>query len=127
MRLMELKRPDELVELERQLDRLMVPLGLDVDFTRHFQQRIMGREQRITKQQVISAFTKLKQKYKQRLLSAKKKPDYEAILKDFEQELNIVFGIDGGNMNLITIKSKDPNTFYANVEGGDELRVGITR
>lgn len=127
MKLFELKQPEELVELERQLDRLMIPLGLDVEFTRHFQERILGREQRITKQQVVSAFTKLKQKYKQRLLGAKKRPNYEAILKDFEQELNIVFGIEGGEMNLITIKSKDPNSFFANTQGGDELKVGRAR
>lgn len=123
MKLYELQSPDEVRELEAQLDALMRPVGLDVEFSRHFVERLLGREQRVTIEEIVGAFAKLKGKYKKRLLSAKKKPDYEAVLKDFSNDLNIVFGIRGGEMKNITIKRKDPNTFRLNIQGGDELRV----
>ena len=123
MKLLELASPAEVTELEKQLDNLMRPVGLDVEFSRHFIERILGREKRVTIEEVVKAFAKLKSKFKRRLLSAKKKPNYEAVLKDFGSELNIVFGISGGELTNITIKRKDPNTFHANAKGGEELKV----
>lgn len=123
MKLYELKSPAEVVELEKQLDRLMRSVGLDVEFSRHFIERILGREKSVTIDEVVTAFEKLKAKYKKRLISAKKKPDYEAVLKDFGNELNIVFGIDGPEMKAITIKQKNPNEFHINKQGGEELKV----
>lgn len=123
MKLVELKSPQEVVELEAQLDALMRPVGLDVEFSRHFIERLLGRERTVTKEEIIQAFAKLKSKYKQRLLSAKKKPDYEAVLKDFGSDLNIVFGIKGGELKNVTIKQKDPTQFHVNAQGGDELKV----
>lgn len=123
MRLYELQSPQEIQELEAQLDALMRPVGLNVEFSRHFVERLLGREQRVTMDEIVGAFAKLKSKYKKRLLSAKKKPEYEAVLKDFSNDLNIVFGIRGGEMMNITIKRKDPAAFRLNIKGGDELRV----
>jgi hypothetical protein len=123
MRLIELQTPDEVRELERQLDSLMRSVGLDVEFSRHFVERLLGREQRVTIEEVVGAFNKLKRKYKQRLLSAKKTPDYEAVLKDFSNDLNIVFGIRGNELVNVTIKKKDPASFHVNTKGGEELRV----
>jgi hypothetical protein len=123
MKLFELQTPDEVRELERQLDSLMRSVGLDVEFSRHFVERLLGREQRVTIEEVVGAFNKLKRKYKRRLLSAKKAPDYEAVLKDFSNDLNIVFGIRGNELVNVTIKKKDPAAFHINNKGGDELRV----
>ena len=123
MKLFELQVQDEVIELERQLDNLMRPVGLDVEFSRHFIERILGRERRVTIEEVVAAFAKLKAKFKRRLLSAKKKPGYEAVLKDFGSALNIVFGIRGGELTNITIKRKDPNSFHTNTQGGEELKV----
>lgn len=123
MKLAELASPAEVVELERQLDAMFRTLGLDVGFTNHFVERLLGRERPVTVEEITSAFQRLKDKYKNRLLSAKKRGDYEAILRDFSNELNIVFGIRGNQLVNITIKRKDPNQFVSNVKGGDELRV----
>lgn len=123
MKLCELTSPVEVVELERQLDNMFKTLGLDVEFSQHFVERLLGRERRVTIQDITSAFQRMKQKYKQRLLSAKKKGGYEAILKDFSNDLNIVFGIKGNELVNVTIKQKDPSQFVANVKGGEELRV----
>lgn len=123
MKLFELQSPEELVELEAQLDALMRPVGLDVEFSQHFIERLLGRERRVTKDEIIQSFAKLKNKYKNRLLAAKKKPNYEAVLKDFGTDLNVVFGIRGGELVNVTIKRKDPNTFHINTKGGEELKV----
>lgn len=123
MKLFELKSPAEVQELESQLDTLMSSVGLDVKFSRHFVERILGREKRVTVDEVVDSFQRLKSKYKKRLLSAKKKEDYEAVLKDFSNDINVVFGIDGPVLNAITIKHKDPNEFHINKQGGEELKV----
>lgn len=123
IKILELQSYDEVRELEAHLDALMRTVGLDVEFSRHFIERLLGREKRVTQAEIVRAFAKLKGKYKKRLLSAKKKPDYEAVLKDFSNDLNIVFGIRGGELMNVTIKRKDPSTFHLNTKGGDELRV----
>lgn len=123
MKLFELQTPNEIRELEMHLDALMRPVGLDVEFSQHFVERLLGRERRVTIPEIVDAFNKLKRKYKNRLLSAKKVPDYEAVLKDFSNELNIVFGIRGNELTNVTIKRKDPASFHINTKGGDELRV----
>lgn len=131
MKLFELASPAEVQQLEAELDHLMASVGLDVTFSRHFIERLLGRERSVSVAEVVDAFRKLKAKYKQRLLRAKKAGDYEAILKDFDNDLNIVFGIEqkGRMPELvnITIKRKDPQTFVANVQGGEELRVGRSK
>jgi hypothetical protein len=131
MKLFELASTAEVTELERHLDKMMATLGLDVEFTRHFIERLLGRERNITVDDITQSFEQLKRKYKSRLLKAKKTPNYNAVLRDFDQDLNIVFGIkpvDGGHELInITIKKKDPSTFVTNRDGGDDLKVGSKR
>ena len=131
MKLFELQSPIEVKELENQLDALMRSVGLDVVFTSHFIERMLGRDRAVTKEEIVGAFQKLKAKYKQRLLSAKKHPGYEAILKDFDSDLNVVFVIEPGDptpeLVNITMMQKDPNKFRTNMSGGDELKVGRVR
>jgi hypothetical protein len=123
MKLTELQSPAEVNQMEQYLDKMFMTLGLDVEFVPHFVERILGRERKVTVDEVVSAFGKLKNKYKRKLLTAKKKPNYQAILKDFEQDLNIVFKIQGAELTGITIKRKDPAAFHVNARGGEELKV----
>ena len=123
MKLYELQKPAEVRELEQRLDDIMYPVGLDVSFSNHFVERLLGREKPVTIDEIVTAFAKLKRRYKKKLLAAKKMPGYEAVLKYFDNDLNIVFGIKGGDMMNITIKQKDPAAFHINTKGGEELRV----
>lgn len=123
MKLFELHSPDELRTLETELDALMRSVGLDVAFSTHFIERVLGRERKVTIDEIKASFVKLKTKYKNRLLAAKRKPDYEAVLKDFSNDLNIVFGIRGNQLVNVTIKRKNPEEFHINKEGGEELKV----
>ena len=123
MKLFELQAPEEVRELDRQLDSLMYPVGLDVQFTNHFIERLLGRERRVTVEEIVATFEKLKRRYKKRLLAAKKMGKYDAVLKDLSNDLNIAFTIEGKDLVNLTIKRKDPSTFRLNRRGGDELRV----
>ena len=120
MKLYELKSTAEVAELERQLDAIYRPLGLDVEFTRHFIQRVLGREEEVTKEEIIAAFQRMKTKFKERLLKARKRGSWDAVLKDFSSDLNIVFKIDRNELVNITIMKKPPNQFKTS---GEELRV----
>jgi len=131
MKLFELTSTAEVNELERHLDKMMATLGLDVEFTRHFVERVLGRERSVSVEDITQSFIQLKRKYKSRLLKAKKQPNYSAVLRDFDQDLNIVFGIkpvkNGHELVNITIKQKDPSTFITSQDGGDDLKVGSKR
>lgn len=117
MKLYELQSPAEVTELENQLDRLMYPLGIDVRFSRHFVERLLGREKPVTVEEVVSSFAKLKKRYKKKLMQYKKNPKGNSkIIKDFDNELNVIFNVEqrGGNMPElvnITLMKKDPNKF----------------
>jgi len=108
--------------LEVELDDLMRPVGLDVEFTRHFAERLLGREKAVTIDEIKTAFAKLKKKYKKRLLAAKRDPESSrALLRDLSADLNIVFAIQGDELTNITImrKANFGNTDY----GSKEFRV----
>lgn len=123
MKLFELQSPAEVQELENLLDDLMRPVGLDVEFSRHFIERLLARESKVTIDEIRSSFAKLKQRYKKRLLHAKKVKGYQAVLKDFSNELNIVFAIKGGEMTNITMMRKNPRNFLSSNFGSEDLEV----
>jgi hypothetical protein len=123
--LVELQSPAEITTLDRELDKLFRPLGMDVRFSGHFKERLLGRERRVSGDEVYQAFAQMKDKYENKLRQAKQSGDYEAVLKDFSNDLNIVFGINNSNkLDAVTIMQKDPNNFHINRRGGDVLKVG---
>lgn len=120
----EVNSPREVVVLQRHLNKLFYPLGLQVHFKEHFIERILGRESKVTAEEIFKAFAKLKEKYKRKLLKAKKMPgSYKGIIKDFSQDLNIVFRVEGSDMPAITIMRKPPESFGTDREGGEVLKV----
>jgi hypothetical protein len=133
MKLFELKSPAELIELESQLDQLMYSVGLDVEFSNHFKERLLGRDRMITIPEIVDAFKKLKKKYKRKLLQYKKTPSGRKFLKDFDNDLNVIFEIEPGEklpqLINITIMKKPPGTFRSTTPSGtsEELPVGIQK
>jgi hypothetical protein len=123
MKLLELKTPAELTFVEHSIQSMFVDLGFDVHFTKHFVERLFGREQRVQPREIIDAFRKLKAKYGPKLEQAKNLGEIEGIIKDFGHDLNIVFRIDDPNLEAITIMRKDPNQFHVNSKGGIEFKV----
>ena len=115
--IVELKSSAEVRELESQLDHMFSTLGLDVEFTNHFVERLLGREKSITIDEIRTAFEKLKKKYKNKLLKAKKQGQVRSALQDFDTDLNVVFTIepdkqgDGYDLVNLTVMRLPPEKF----------------
>jgi hypothetical protein len=120
---MELQSPAEINVLHNRLNDMFKDLGLNVAFTNHFIERLLGREQKVQVKEILSSFGKLKTKYRTKLEQAKESGEFEGIIKDFGRELNIVFAIDDPNLEAITVMRKDPRDFHVNNAGGVEFKV----
>lgn len=121
--LVELKSPDEVSVLQHSLDTLFKSLGIHVEFTQHFIERLMGRESRVTIKEIMSSFQKMKAKYFRQLQAAKNEHELSAVVKDFSRDLNIVFSLKGNEMDAITIMKKNPQQFVPNDFKTVEFRV----
>lgn len=89
----------ELDALESMLDRLYAELRIDVDFSKHFMDRVNDarNETQITIEELQKIFTETFKKYKNRL--KQEAPGFEAVMNDISTDLNIpfVFDWDAGN------------------------------
>ena len=83
----------ELDQLEVFADRLFAKLGIDVEFTRHFLDRV--NDERNVRQITASELTRLfKQIYKQHGRPiAQLGPDAEAVMKDLATDVNVPFAL----------------------------------
>jgi len=105
MRINEVDNPlsqTELDQLEVFADRLFAKVGIDVEFTRHFLDRV--NDERNVKQITASELTRLfKQEYKKwGKPIAELGPDAEAVLKDLATDVNLPFALrwDSANNEL---------------------------
>ena len=102
MRIFEVDRElsqTELDQLEIFADRLFAKVGIDVEFTRHFLDRV--NDERNVKQITASELTRLfKQEHKRwGKQIAQLGPDSEAVLKDLVTDVNIPFALRWDNAN----------------------------
>ena len=90
----------EIKHAEDDIDKLFRDIGLDVEFSKHFKDRISddsydSRDSDVTYNELFKAFKELKDKYGQYLINARQRPkEFIAILKDATTNLNIPFSID---------------------------------
>ncbi len=109
----------DLQQLETYADRLFASLGIDVEFSKHFKDRI--NDPRNTKPITMAELTRLfKQIYKQHGKPiAQLGPDAEAVMKDMRTDVNVPFALhwDGKELDLVakTIMRK-PNFATSNPE-----------
>ena len=125
MRLLELFKEDrdvtdqELQQLEVYADKMFASLGIDVEFSRHFKDRV--NDPRNKKPITIAELTRLfKQIYKKHGKPiAQLGPDAEAVMKDMRTDVNVPFALqwDGKELDLVakTIMRK-PNFATPNPE-----------
>ena len=124
MRIDEVDKPisqSELDQLEAFADRLFGKVGIDVEFTRHFLDRV--NDERNVRQITASELTRLfKQEYKRYGKPiAQLGPDAEAVMKDMRTDVNVPFALqwDGKELDLVakTIMRKQnfstPNPEFA--------------
>ena len=107
----ELVSNKEFYKLEAFLDKMFASLSVDIEFSRHFKDRVNDYRNLhdITAEDIVDLFYKEKQKYGKVLVN---KPDeYQAVLKDLSNDLNIPFAINidiDGDVELVakTVMSK---------------------
>lgn len=98
----------EINALEAYLDKIFAVLDVDVEFTKHFKERLQGREESVKMQEIKNTFNKLLKKYQERIV---KSPKAKSVLQDLSNNLNVPFVIeklkDGTyEMNTLTIMKK---------------------
>jgi len=100
-------RPTEITQimldkLESYLDQLFSKLGMDVEFTRHFLDRVNDprNKEQITLKELAILFKDAYIKYGQKI--AKMGPDAEAVIKDMRSDVNVPFVLnwDARNQEL---------------------------
>ena len=94
MKLFEVEQPitpAQLNSLEKALDALFKSLGIDVEFTRHFIDRVNDErnQQQITMPELVNMFKKEYKRWGKPI--AQMGPDSEAVMKDLESDINIPF------------------------------------
>ena len=100
----------DLDQLERYADRLFGAVGIDVEFTRHFLDRVndVRNKMQITSAEITRLF---KQSYKKfGKVIRKLGPDAQAVLSDMKTDINMPFvlNLKGGELELVakTVKRK---------------------
>ena len=94
---------NDLNTLERVIDRVFAKIGIDVEFTRHFLDRVNDprNKQQISMRELGMLFAKEYKKWGRPI--AKLGPDAEAVMKDLESDINIPFVLKrkGNQLELV--------------------------
>ena len=108
MRLMEFTgiTPQVLDQVEAYADRLFSKLGIDVEFTQHFHDRLNDERNRkpITPAELIRLFREVYHKHGKRI--AELPDEAEAVMKDMRTDINMPFVIDVNNKGELELIGK---------------------
>ena len=94
----------DLRQVEKYADRLFAKVGIDVEFTRHFVDRVNDErnKKQISPAELVRIFNKTYQKFGKAI--ARLGPDAEAVMKDMKTDINMPFVLNltkGGMLELI--------------------------
>jgi len=94
----EIKKSD-LDQVEKYADRIFASLGIDVEFTRHFLDRVNDErnKKQITVAELIRMFKQSYKKYGKKI--AQLGPDAEAVINDMQTDVNMPFALKWDNKN----------------------------
>ena len=96
-------KKSDLDQLEKYADRLFAAVGIDVEFTRHFLDRVNDRRNQIqiTPAELTRLFKQSFKKYGK--VISKLGPDAEGVITDMRTDINMPFVIDlkGGQLELV--------------------------
>ena len=96
-------KKSDLDQLEKYADRLFAAVGIDVEFTRHFLDRVNDRKNQIqiTPAELTRLFKQSFKKYGK--VISKLGPDAEGVITDMRTDINMPFVIDlkGGQLELV--------------------------
>ena len=110
----EVKKSD-LDQVEKYADRIFASLGIDVEFTRHFLDRVNDKRnvKQITPAELTRLFKQSFKKYGKKI--AQLGPDAEAVINDMKTDINMPFvlNLKGGVLELVAktvMRKKDFQT-----------------
>jgi len=110
----EIKKSD-LDQVEKYADRLFASLGIDVEFTRHFLDRVNDKRniKQITPAELTRLFKQSFKKHGKKI--AQLGPDAEAVINDMKTDINMPFvlNLKGGELELVAktvMRKKDFKT-----------------
>jgi hypothetical protein len=93
----------DLDAVEKYADRLYQSVGIDVEFTRHFLDRVNDarNKKQITVAELIRLFKQSYKKYGKKI--AQLGPDAEAVINDMQTDVNMPFALkwDGKELDLV--------------------------
>lgn len=97
---------EQLKLIEKFADKIFAKVGIDVEFTRHFFERINDErnKKQITGVELVDLFAKLYKKHGRRV--AKFGPDVEAIVKDMMTDINMPFVLKQGRNGMLELVAK---------------------
>ena len=106
----------DLDQVEKYADRLFAAVGIDVEFTRHFHDRVNDERNKkpINSAELVRLFRLTYKKYGKKI--AQMNPDAEAVITDMETDVNMPFVINldkGGMLDLVAktvMRKKDFKT-----------------
>jgi len=117
MKIFEITTWEGVVELKRRIETILAKLKFNVVYGHHFiNDRLLDRETGISSEEIRKTIQKFRNQYKYDLLKLKKttlqnQESFRGIIKDYDQDINIVILIYGEKLTLGTIKRHNPATF----------------
>ena len=83
----------DLDQIEKYADKLFAAVGIDVEFTRHFLDRVNDERNKkpINQAELVRLFRLAKKKYGKKI--ANMNPDVQAVISDTETDVNIPFAL----------------------------------
>ena len=112
---------NDLNQIEKYADKLFAAVGIDVEFTRHFLDRVNDERNKkpINTAELIRLFRLTFKKYGKKI--AKMNPDAEAVIHDMETDVNMPFVLNlrGGMLDLVAktvMRKKDFKTSNQKLE-----------
>ena len=96
----------DLDQIERYADKLFAAVGSDVEFTRHFLDRVNDERNKkpINQAELIRLFRLTYKKYGKKI--AKMNPDAEAVISDMETDVNMPFVLNLDKDGMLDLVAK---------------------
>ena len=96
----------DLNQIEKYADKLFAAVGIDVEFTRHFLDRVNDERNKkpINSAELIRLFRLTYKKYGKKI--AKMNPDAEAVISDMETDVNMPFVLNLDKDGMLDLVAK---------------------
>ena len=97
---------NDLNQIEKYADKLFAAVGIDVEFTRHFLDRVNDERNKkpINTAELIRLFRLTFKKYGKKI--AKMNPDAEAVIHDMETDVNMPFVLNLDRNGMLDLVAK---------------------